>query len=186
MKNAVALVLMCVFLSGCSDGDQALDTGMELRSKLLKAETISFRMDISADHGETLDLFSMDCTVDPEGAISFTITAPDTISGITGMLAGDTGTLTFDDVALCFPMVAQNQISPVSAPWLLVKTLRNGYLRSAGMEEDVLRLTFDNSYEEDALQVDIWLNQNNLPHRAEVLCEGRKILSLDVRNFEIL
>ena len=67
-----------------------------------------------------------------------------------------------------------------------MKTLRSGYLRAAGMEEDMLRLTIDDSYEDNALQLDIWLDEGHLPKRAEVLCEGRMILSLDVRNFEIL
>ena len=186
MKRIAAAVLACILLSGCSAEENGLDTAMELRTQLLKAEAVSFRVDISADHGDTLDLFSMECSTDREGSVSFTVTAPDTISGITGKITGETGALTFDDTALYFPLVAEGRLSPVCAPWILMKTLRSGYLRSAGMEGDMLRLTIDDSYEDNALQLDIWLDEENLPRRAEVLCEGRMILSLDVRNFEIL
>lgn len=186
MKKVAALVLVCFFLSGCSGEENGLDVGMELRSKLLKAESVSFRADISADHGDTLDLFSMECSTDRDGTVSFTVTAPDTISGITGRIDGEKGALTFDETVLHFPLVAQGRLSPVSAPWLLMKTLRSGYLRTAGREDGKFRLTIDDSYEDDALQVDIWLDEGKLPQRAEVLCEGRLILSLDVRNFEVL
>ena len=186
MKRLASLVLICFFFSGCSGAEKGLDTGMELRSKLLKAEKVSFHVDVSADHGDTMDLFSMECSADRNGTVSFTVTAPDSISGITGQIAGEQGTLTFENTALYFPLVAQGRLSPVTAPWILMKTLRSGYLRAAGMEDQQLRLTIDDSYEEDALQVDIWLDEQNLPQRAEVLCEGRLILSLVVRNFEIL
>ena len=186
MKRAAALLLVCVFLAGCSSGENALDAGMELRAKVLHADEITFRVDISADHGDTLDLFSMECRTNRECAVSFAVISPGTISGITGQIAGGAGSLTFDDVVLCFPLVARNRISPVSAPWILIKTLCSGYLRTAGVEDDQLRLTFDDSYEEDALQVDIWLDENRLPKRAEILCEGQLALSMCVKDFEIL
>jgi len=186
LKRVAGLVLACFLLTGCSGEENELETGMELRSRLLKAERVSFCMDISADHGEILDLFSMECSSDRDGSVSFTVTAPDTISGITGQITGEKGTLTFEDTALYFPLMAQERLSPVSAPWLLIKTLRSGYLRAAGREEGKLRLTIDDSYEEDAFQVDIWLDEQDLPQRAEVLWQGRLILSLNVRNFEIL
>lgn len=180
------LVCICFLLSGCAEAESGLDIGMELRAKLLNGENVSFRADIAADHGDTLDLFSMECSTDREGTVSFTVTAPDTVSGITGRIGSEKGELTFDETVLYFPILAQDQISPVSAPWILMKSLRSGYLRAAGTEGTQLRLTFDDSYEENALQVDIWLNEQKLPERAEILCEGRMILSLDVRNFEIL
>lgn len=159
---------------------------MELRSRLLKADKISFQADISADHGDTVDQFSVECITDQTGSLSFTVTAPDTISGITGQIAQKTGALTFDDTLLYFPLMTQDCFSPVSAPWILMNTLRSGYLRSAGTDAELLQLTFNDSYDENALQVDIWLDEKNLPKRTEVLCDGQLILSLDVSNFEIL
>ena len=72
----------------------------------------------------------MDCKADSSGNLTFTVVKPETISGITGTLSGDGGNLTFDDTALHFELMAENQLSPVSAPWILIKTLRNGYITS--------------------------------------------------------
>ena len=82
--------------------------------------------------------------------------------------------------------MAEDQLTPVSAPWILLRTLRGGYLTSAGMEEDQIRLTINDSYEDDALQLDIWLDEKELPVRAEIVYDQRRILSLDVKAFEIL
>ena len=186
LKKVAALLLAGMLLTGCSAEENALDTGMELRSRLLTAESVSFRMDISADHGDTLDLFSMECSADREGTVFFTVTSPDTISGITGKITGEKGTLTFDETVLYFPLLTREQISPISSPWLLLKTLRSGYLRAAGMEDGKIRLTVDDSYEDDSLHLDIWLNEEKVPERAEVLSEGTMILSLIVKDFQIL
>jgi len=186
LKKAAAVLIVCTLLTGCSSGENPLDTGMDLRGNLLKAESVSFVVDIAADHGDTLDLFSMECSADREGTLYFTVKSPDTVAGIEGQITAESGALIFADTALYFPLIAQNRLSPVSAPWILTKALRSGYLRSAGVEQEQIRLTFDDSYEEDALQVDVWLDENSLPGRAEVLSEGLLVLSLDVRNFEIL
>lgn len=186
MKRAGAIFLLVLFLSGCTDASSELNRCMELRSKLLKAETVNFSVDITADYGDKVHTFSMDCVGDAQGNMTFTVTAPETISGITGKIADGDGSLTFDDTALHFELLTDDMLSPVSAPWILLKTLRSGYLTAAGMEEDQLRLTIDDSYEDDALQLDIWLDGGDLPVRAEILHDGRNILSLTVTKFEIL
>lgn len=185
MKRAAALVCILILMSGCSSKNTELERGMALRSKLLSAERVYFDIEILADYGDKLHSFSMNCETDSLGNLTFTVTAPETISGITGAILQEGGKLTFDDVALQFDMMADDLLSPISAPWILMKTLRSGFLTSACTEEEQIRLTIDDSYEEDALQLDIWLDSSDLPSRAEILCDGRKILSLSVSNFRI-
>lgn len=184
-KVGVLLVLVC-FLSGCSGEGKELERGMALRSRLLKASSCSFDAEVTADYGDKLYTFSLGCQADSDGDVAFTVMEPDTISGISGTVSGDGGRLTFEDTALYFELLADDQVTPVSAPWILMKTLRSGCLTSAGLEEGLLRLSIDDSYEDDALHLDIWLDENDLPRRAEVLYDGRRILSLDVKNVDIV
>ena len=93
--------------------------------------------------------------------------------------------MTFDDTVLFFDSMADDQISPISAPWVFLKTLRSGYLTSAGTEEEFLRLTINDTYEDDALQLDVWLGEGDVPVRCEILYDERRILSLTVTNFQI-
>jgi len=117
--------------------------------------------------------------------MTFCVTAPESIAGIEGSLSYAGGTLDFADTALQFDLLADDQLTPVSSPWILLKTLRSGYIASACYEEELLRLTVDDSYEEDALRLDIWL-RDECPVRSDVLYDGKRILSMEVKDFEIL
>ena len=176
-------MFLAVILSGCAQENKELERAMALRSRILKAEACNFQMDITADYGDKIQQFSMDCQADRNGKITFCVSAPEPISGITGKIDDEGGDLTFDDVALHFYLLADETLSPVSAPWVLMKTLRSGYLTSAGMDGDCLQMTIHDSYEEDALRLDIWLGKDDLPRTADVLHEGRRILSLDIKDF---
>lgn len=185
MKKLGVLLFLMIILTGCADASKEIERGMALRARLLQAQSVSFDADITADYGDKLHSFSVQCQTDPKGDLSFTVTAPETIAGITGTIREEGGKLTFDDTALHFDLLTDEQLSPVSAPWIFMKTLRSGYLRAAGMEGEALRLTIDDSFDDDALTLDIWLNREDLPERAEVLYDGRRILSLAVKNVQI-
>ena len=182
MKRCLCLFVLIVFLCGCSKSEDCLNRGMELRSKLLQSGC-SFEAKITADYGDLIHTFTLQCTADPSGSISFTVSQPETICGITGTLSAHGGALTFADTALAFPVLADGELSPVSSPWIFINTLRSGYIRSAGDEGGDVRLTIDDSYEEDALQLDIWLDGQDLPKHVRILWQGRSILSMDVCNF---
>ena len=183
MKRVFTLLLLMVVLVGCSRSSDCLDRAMDLRERLLKANGISFEAEISADYGKKMYEFSMNCSVGQDGALNFTVTEPETIRGISGVISGSGGQLTFDDTALAFDLLADGEVSPISAPWLLIQTLKGGYISTCGMDGDDLRITIDDSYEKDALQLDIWVNDDNIPEHAEILWQGRRVLSIEVEAF---
>ena len=184
MKKLSALLVLILLLGGCSGRQEELERAMTLRARLLASEC-SVDVKITADYGDKLYVFAMACQGDSRGNLTFTVTEPESIAGITGVISQDGGKLTFDDTALAFPLMADDQLTPVSAPWILLKTLRGGYLTSANMEEELLHLTIDDSYEEDSLQLDIWLDGQNLPVQSDILYDGRRILTVQVSNFTL-
>ena len=185
MKRIVAVFLTLVLLTGCTGKRDELDRAMKLRADLLGCLECSFDVTITADYGDKLHTFAMQCQTTGRGDLQFTVLQPETIAGITGEISSGEGKLTFDDTVLYFPLLADEQITPVSGPWILVKTLLGGYLASANQEGDLLRLTIYDSYEEDALQMEIWLNDSNIPVCAEILYGGRRIVTMHVENFSI-
>ena len=185
MKRILSLLVCLVLLAGCGSGKDGMDRAMALRSRLLGSGA-SFDAGITADYGDRTYTFGMACTLDSRGNLEFTVTQPELIAGITGALSADGGKLTFDGKALAFNLLADGQVSPISGPWILMHTLRSGYLTSCGWEEGRLRLAIDDSYEEDALHLDIWLDETDCPVRGEILWQGRRILSVAVENFQFL
>ena len=173
-------------MSGCGKGDRNIDRVLAFRQKLLNGNGCVFYCEIVADYGENLYTFGMDCSVDQNGNLDFTVKEPDSISGITGQISGAQAHLTFDDQVLLFEMMADGQVTPVSAPWLLMKALRSGYISACSSGDQDVQLHIQDSYEEDALLLDINLSTGFIPESAQIVFDGRRILSLRVENFKIL
>ncbi len=185
MKKVLPLLLAVVLLTGCSKTPEEVERALALRTKLLQASSCTFDAEITADYGEILHVFRMNCTADAQGGVSFRVTAPESIAGISGTLSKQGGALTFDDTALYFDLLADEQLSPVSAPWVLMKALRGGYITSAGAENGQLRVSVNDSYEEDALNLEVWLDSEDIPQRADICYAGKRILSLKLENVRI-
>lgn len=186
MKRWLLIALIAGMLTGCSGVQSSVSRAVGLRSKLLQGSGCTFDAVITADYGEKLYTFTMKNTVDSSGNLTFEVVLPETISGISGRITDEAGALTFDDKVLAFELLADEQITPVSAPWILMKTLRGGYIRACESTDSGLHIQIDDSYEDDALQMEIWTNQEDIPIRGEILFRGRRILSLNVENFSIL
>ena len=178
MKKLLAFVL-ALMLTGCGLSG---DPGLVLRQQL-QANPCAFQAEITADYGDSLCVFTMDCQGDDQGNITFSVSSPESIQGITGTIRGGKGALTFEDTALSFPLLADGQLSPVSAPWLLLRVLRSGDLLSQGKDGSFTRLTIRDGYREEDLLADVWLDETGTPVRAEFLHKGRKILSVRLLSF---
>ena len=185
MKRMILLLLTMVLLCGCSVDSGQMDRVMALRGKAQQKE-VEFDEDITADYGDKIHTFSMECHGDQLGNLKFTVTQPQTIAGISGTVSKGSGKLTFDEQVLAFDILADDLISPVSGPWVLLETLRSGYLTSCSDEGELLRVAIDDSYEEKALHLEVWLGNDDLPRRCEVYWQGRRLLSMDVKNFAFL
>ena len=185
MKKIAAVFLSLVLLTGCTGKRDELDRAMKLRANLLGCLGCSFDVTVTADYGDSYYTFVMNCQATGRGDLQFTVLQPESIAGITGEISSGEGKLTFDEVALHFPLLADDQVTPVSGPWILMKTLLGGYLTAANEEDELLHLTIHDSYEEDALQMEIWLNGEDEPVNAEILYDGRRIVTMVVENFSM-
>ena len=185
MKRIAILLLVMVLLGGCAADSGQMDRAMTLRGKIQQKE-VTFEAAITADYGDKVHTFAMVCHGDTQGNMKFTVKEPASIAGISGTVSKGSGKLTFDDKILAFDILADDLISPVSGPWVLLETLRSGYLTSCSAEGDLLRVAIDDSYEETALHLDVWLDAAALPRRCEIFWQGRRLLSMEVKNFTFL
>ena len=186
MKKLAGLLVLLLILTGCRSASGPLHRAIAFRAELLEGEGCTFDAKVTADYGDLIHSFSMACQADAAGALSFTVTEPESIRGITGTLSAEGGELTFDGTALHFELMAEGVLSPVSAPWIFLNTLRGGYLTSACQEGELLHISADDSYREDALHLDIRLDNQDTPVSAEILHKNRRILTLELQNFRIL
>ena len=186
MKRLLCLIILFLVFCGCHNGKDQLDDSLSLRQQLLSSDKCTFTAEITADYGEELYQFTVECQGDKQGNLEFSVVAPESIAGITGKITELGGSLTFDDTVLAFPPMADGQFTPAAAPWIFLKTLRSGYIVSSTSEGSFTYLQIDDSYSDEALHLDIWLNEEQNPVRGEILWQGRRILSLSVKDFKIL
>ena len=186
MKRIAAFLLSICFLSGCYANSDPISRAMDLRGKLLESSGCSFTAVISADYEDKIYTFSLDCMADSEGNLSFTVTDPQTLSGITGSFSKKGGALTFDDKVLAFPLLADDQIAPVCTPWIILNTLRSGYISGCGQENENLRVYYDDSFENSVLHLEALFDEDDMPIYGEIFWRERRILSADIRNFVLL
>lgn len=151
----------------------------------MQANRCDFTCEVTADYNNRLCSFTLDMVSEANEDLIFTVVSPSAISGISGKLTEEGGKIIFDDIALQFPLTADDLPSPISAPWLLMNTLRSGFLSSACMEDSNIRLSMDDTYNGEPLRLDIWLNDQQYPEAADILYDGKRILTMRVSNFGI-
>ena len=139
MKRITAVFLALVLLTGCTGKRNELDRAMKLRASLLGCLGCTFDTTITADYGDELHVFAMRCQTGGRGDLQFEVLRPESIAGITGEFSSGEGKLTFDDVVLQFPLLADEQVTPISGPWILTKTLLGGYISAVNEEGENLR-----------------------------------------------
>ena len=174
-----------LFLSGCDRGSQ-LSGALEFRNRLLDSNGCTFQANITADYGENIYRFSLLCCFDQAGTMSFEVLSPDTIKGITGTVSKEQGALTFDDEVLLFELLADDQLTPVNGPWVLMNALRSGYIQCCGKDGNNLKVMLDDSYDENAFHVDVWLSQDLAPVTADIFWQNRRILAIEIASFSYL
>ena len=162
-----------------------MDKALSLRGQLLDCRCVTFRAKITADYGESVQSFTLDCQGDSQGKLTFFVAEPEVIAGITGSFADGTGALTFDDAVLEFPGLADGQLPPVSGPWVLLNTLRSGYITSCAQGEGYLQITLEDRFRDEDLTMDIWLDGENCPIRGEIGWDGRRVLTMEIADFVI-
>lgn len=185
MKRGIALVLITCLLCGCKDNDSHIKQAIEIRKEILAADNCSFEAVITADYGELLYTFQMDCVMGADGSMSFTVTDPETIAGITGCISGEDASLTFDDKVLSFPMLVEGQLTPVSAPWFFVNALTDGYITGCSNNNEELCLYIDDSFAENTLNLEIYCDNQFHPQHVDFYWKQQRVLSADIRNFSI-
>ena len=110
-----------------------------------------------------------------------TVLEPAEIRGVTVHLDGAGSSLGYDSVVLDTGALDRYGLSPASALAKLVSALRTGHLESAWEEDG---LTVWDLVPDDTLTVRVWLNEELIPVRAELISEGRTSVYCEFRDWK--
>ena len=185
MKRCFLLVLV-LFLVGCRPLSDSWNGGLSLRQQVLNSDGCEFDAVIHANYSDCSYTFTLHCKTNEAGDLSFEVREPETISGITGTISSTSADLRFDDTVLAFDTLADGLLSPVVTPWLFIKTLRGGYIKACEKDDDGHTLLLDDTYRSENLRTHIHISSDMLPDFCEIYWQGKRYLSMDVRNFVFL
>jgi len=185
--RAMTAIFVCavILFTGCANPNTPIDRALKLRNEIENSNGCAFNTTVTADYGEKVYIFSMNCQTDKDGNFTFTVTKPDTIAGITGKISSAGGALTFEDQVLAFQTMADGLVTPVTAPWILMKTLKSGYIKGCSDADDGFEISADDSYADGALHLQIVVKEN-LPVSGEIFWNGRRVLTMTVEEFRYL
>ena len=181
-KALAAILLLCIFCTACSAGESGLSPAIEFRAALVQAGGCTFQAEVTADFGDSVVSFSLDCDADADGTTRLTVTAPETLSGITATVSDAGGKITYDGMSMDFGLLASGNVIPAAAPAITVTCWSSEYITAAGEDETGYRVTYEKDFDEKMLKVDTWF-ENGIPICAEVCYNNQRILNLTISDF---
>jgi hypothetical protein len=181
MVAALAL-LACLVFTGCGK-EGGVSGAIEFRAQLVRAGGCSFTAEVTADFGDEVYAFTLQCESDADGTTDITIIQPETLAGITATVTDSGGQITYDGMAVDFGLLASGDVIPAAAPAIVVSCWGQEYIESAGPEEGLERVTYTKGFDDKQLTADTWF-ENGVPICAELCYNGQRILKLTITDFQ--
>ncbi len=139
------MILLLALLCACGGGNEDNDLVLSLREDFQNMDAWSGEMELTADYGQRVYVYSVSFTGDREEGTTLTITAPEEAAGITAVAKEGQTWLDYDGVRLETGPLDHQGLSPMDALPALLTELETGTVAEVGTETDgdlsLLRLT---------------------------------------------
>ena len=144
MRKLLLCVLMMTLLTGCGTAkvSQGEELALTVRGEYLAMEGCTAQACITADYGQRVYEYEMDIAVNGEETV-LTLTAPETVAGMTARISGEDSFLEFDGTSVETGPLDDEGLTPVSAPPALLEAARSGYIAACSLEEEGALLRID-------------------------------------------
>ena len=175
----LCLLVLC---SGCgSKGNGAAD----IQAQYARVAAAQMEAEVTFHTGQEDRSFTLRCDYTPERS-TVTVTAPETVAGITATVSGDGLTIGYDGAVLSAG--SGGLPGPVNALPYLLRALGSGYLLEEGRETledtDCYRLTLDTTAAGTAVTCTAWVDAETLlPRYAEFSADGTVLVSVKLLSF---
>ena len=142
-KRLICVLMMTLFLTGCGGGGgkEAEELVLSIRGEYLAMESCAIQASVTADYGQRVYEYEMAVSVNGTETV-LTLSAPETVAGLTARLAGEESQLEFDGLSVETGPLDGDGLTPVSAVPALLEAARSGYITACGLEGEgtVLRV----------------------------------------------
>ena len=172
MKRTVLFALMIpLLLTGCG-ARRNTEQWLGFARRVEQAGRISFHAEITAQWDTVSAVFGAD-VVRESGETIITLTAPETVSGITVRAKGTEASVEFDGVILSLDAGRSETLSPCGAPQRMLAALTGGVLEYASVDS----ASFSGA---DGESVTLRRDDTGALSGAEFVRDGRTVLTLEI------
>ena len=177
MKRTILFALMIpLLLTGCGARRDA-ENWKAFAKAVETAERISFHAEITAHWEDSSASFGADI-VREGGETCITLTAPETVSGISVRAKGGETTVEFDGVILSLDAGRSETLSPCGAPQRMLAALTQGAMEYCASSSAVFTAP-------DGESVTLWRDETGALTGAEIARDGQKVLTLEITAWTI-
>ena len=144
VRKLLLCALMMTLLTGCGHAavSEAEELALIIRGEYLAMDSCAIRAAITADYGQRVYQYEMAAAVNGAETV-LTLSAPDTVAGLTARVTGEDSRLEFDGVSVETGPLDGDGLTPVSALPALLEAARSGYITACALEEDGVLLRVD-------------------------------------------
>ncbi len=191
-KLLFCVPMMTLLLSACAGGaggSEAEELALQIRGEYLAMGSCAGQAAITADYGQRVYQYELAVAVDGE-EITLTLSAPDTVAGITARVAGEDGQLEYDGLSVETGPLDPEGLSPVSAVPALLEGARSGYILSCSLEEEGALLRVDCGDPEgtpgSGREVSLWFDAStHALSRGEISVDGFRAILCEFTDFSM-
>ena len=194
MRKAASALMMtlCLLLPGC--GGQSMDEvdqlTLDLRGAYLALAGVTAQLEVEADYGRRVYDYAMELNWRREGETTVTVTAPETVAGITARIAGGEALLEYDGVSLETGPLDESGLSPLGAGPALLEAAVEGFIAESGFdtlgETECLRLLCRDpeGAPGEGTEYILWFDPVTWDLlRGEISVDGRRVIACGVTSF---
>ena len=144
MRKLVLCVLMTTLLTGCGQPgvSEAEELALTIRGEYLAMDRCAVQVSVTADYGQRVYQYELAAAVSGEETV-LTLSAPETVAGLTARITGEDSRLEFDGVSVETGPLDPSGLSPVSSIPVLLEAARSGYMTACALEEEGTLLRVD-------------------------------------------
>ena len=138
-KRICALMMTLVLLTGCSGRGQyaeqsAEELALSIRTEYLAMSVCETTVDITADYGQRVYEYSMEVFWQKNGETRLTVTAPDSIAGITARIRDGNSFLEYDGASMETGVLSGTGLSPIEVVPAALNYILSGYIAECDFE----------------------------------------------------